>query len=300
MRKFITKLLLIITVVVTLSTSTFAQSTTTTSNIKNISPTVETPTAKTIIKIDGRIIKPEIAPFVTNGQLYVPATIAKNFGATVEANSVGALMIRKDIRFIMNGDPKDPYTAINWQRIANKTQAIKGTKVVFVPLKYVAETLNCDVKFDSATNTYNITNKGLIKVELTKERYQDVKGYVKDMHGNPVANVKLYFIPITADGLIGGDSFNRKFNTKSPIPITTDANGFYEFKNIDTDVMNFATINTNNNQMLPNPWFGENQLEVDPDLLNNVPEGKGFPGLRVNTKRLVIPTIYVVPNDGTH
>jgi hypothetical protein len=305
MKKLIIKLLLTTAILTTLTAPAFAQTTktlaTTSSTLaptKNTAPTPkEVPTAKTIIKIDGKTIKPEVVPFVENGHLYVPISVAKNFGATVESDGTRCRIIRKDIITQFFYAKSEYALQINWQKIPNKPLAIRKPNQTFIPLKFVAETFNCDVKFDSTTNTYNITNKGLIKVELTKERYHDVKGYVYYADGTPAKNMEVFFIPMSADGGINAGAYYRKYKLKEIPSVKTDENGFYVFKNIDTDTFPFTQITVNKDGNGSNgDWYGLTPCEVDPDLLYNIPEVKGYPGIRINAKRIIMPNIYIIPN----
>lgn len=258
-------------------------------------PGSQVPAEQITIKIDGKTFIPEVKPFFENGDFYVPPSIAEEFGVVVEANYGMCTLTRKDVEIRMGYYPGT--TTISPERVPNKPHAIRKPNQTFIPLKFVAETFNCDVKFDEVTNTYNIANKGLIKVDLSTERYNDIKGYVKYMDGTPAKDMEIYFVPQSADGAIGADNYYRKHNLEKIPSVKTDEEGFYIFENIDTELFPFimTTVNKDGNGIY-GEWQGSTWCEVDPDLLNNVPESKGYPGLRLNAKRLIMPTFYIRPN----
>jgi len=259
------------------------------------SPSADVPAEKITIKIDGKTIIPEVKPFFENGYFYVPVSVAENFGASVYADYMECGFRRKDILITM--EYQENATKVNWILVPNKASAIRRPNQTFIPLKFVAETLNCDVKFDIATNTYNITSKGLIKVDLSTERYNDIKGYIKYMDGNPAKNIEVHFVPMLADGRMGFEEYYKKHNDERILPVKTDNDGFYIFEAIDTSEFPFIqiTVNKDTNERY-GEWRGRTPCEIDPDLLNNVPSFEGPVSPRVNAKRLWMPTFYIEPN----
>ncbi|MDF2614084.1 MAG: Copper amine oxidase N-terminal domain [Clostridia bacterium] len=260
--------------------------------------------AKTVSKvaspkviIDGKEIKLEATPFIDKGELYVPASVAKNFDAIVTTNYEKCDIARKDIIIRFWYSKSGSGIQINWQKIYTKPLAIRRPNMTFIPLKFTAQTLNCEVSYNQTTNAYTIINNGLIKVPLTEERYNDIKGYVYFADGTPAKDMTVYFVPSTADGAVAGEYYYRKFNLPEIQPVKTNENGEYVFPKIDTEKYPFfiASVNENANGSLGD-WYGQTPCEVDPELLNNVKEAKGYPSLRLNSKRLIVPTFYIIEN----
>lgn len=148
------------------------------------------------VKIDDKVAKLTQPAFVKNGVVYVPADIVKELGATIESK-VGYVIKRKDIE--LNTSPLSPVFRVNWTRVPVKSIPKQIGKDLFIPDEILTY-MNCDTEYDEATKTLSIINKGLIKVELSQERYVDLTGRVLYPDGTPAKNMKVKFSPTDASG----------------------------------------------------------------------------------------------------
>lgn len=112
------------------------------------------------ITIDGKLLSTKTPPTVVNGRVMVPARpIFEALGCSVSWNSstqtISAVNISNlnSIDLVLN----KPTAAINDKSCSLDTpaQIINGSTMV--PLRFVAEGFNCNVKWDSKTQTASIT-----------------------------------------------------------------------------------------------------------------------------------------------
>ncbi len=243
------------------------------------------------VKVDGKVVKLDEPAFVEKGLVYIPATVVKEIGAEI-TNKQGFGIKRKD--FTINLVTGSKYFNFNGARQIYNNQ-LKRTKSMDFITDEVFRYMNCDTNYDSTTKTLEITNKGPIKVELSKERYVDLTGRVLYMDGTPAKNIKVDFVPVTADGSDGGESYYSRRGLKAIEPVYTDENGFFIFKNLDTETIPFGivTIGIDPSGRTPKgEWRGQSGTEVNPELLNNV-KPSAMPSNRLNLKRGDLGTIYL-------
>ena len=249
------------------------------------------------VKLDGKEVKLEQPAFVQNEKVYVPATIVKEIGATPSTPSGTLRLTRKDIVVSIRVVNKN--ILVNWTNLPYHTP-LKRIKGIDFISEEVLRYMNCDTSYDVATKTLEITNKGPIKAELSKERYVDLTGRVLYPDGTPAKNVQVDFSPTDASGADWGYSYYGRRSLKPIEPVYTDENGYFVFKNFDTETFPFGGVSVGIDPSGYTPvgeWRGGTGIEVDPELLYNTKRaGILMPGL--NLKRGDLGTIYLFPFEG--
>lgn len=249
------------------------------------------------VKLDGKEVKLEQPAFVQNEKVYVPATIVKEIGATPSTPSGTLRLTRKDIVVSISVGNKN--ILVNWTNVPYNTP-LKRIKGIDFISEEVLRYMNCDTSYDVATKTLEITNKGPIKAELSKERYVDLTGRVLYPDGTPAKNVQVDFSPTDASGADWGYSYYGRRSLKPIEPVYTDENGYFVFKNFDTETFPFGGVSVGIDPSGYTPvgeWRGGTGIEVDPELLYNTKRaGILMPGL--NLKRGDLGTIYLFPFEG--
>lgn len=244
------------------------------------------------VKLDGKEVKLEQPAFVQNEKVYVPATIVKEIGATPSTPAGTLRLTRKDI--VVSIDVGNKNTKVNWSDVPYNAPLKNINRIDFISHE-VFRYMNCDTSYDVTTKTLEITNKGPIKVELSKERYVDLTGRVLYMDGTPAKNVKVDFEPVSVNGGDFSTSYYGRRGMTPVEPVFTDENGYFVFKKFDTETIPFGgvTIGIDSSGYTPKgEWRGQSGTEVNPELLNNV-KPSAMPSNRLNLKRGDLGTIYL-------
>ena len=242
------------------------------------------------VKVDGKVVKLEQPAFVENEAVYMPASVTEYLGATL-STSGSFTIIRKDVKLNIRSN-LDFY--VNGARTSVKNPPKRIDMDFFVSDEMLTY-MNCDTKYDATTKTLEITNKGFIKVELSKERYVDLTGRVLYSDGTPAKNVKVDFEPASADGGDFGDNYYGRRGLKAIESVYTDENGFFTFKNFDTETIPFGLVRIGSDpsgRTSKGEWYGQTGTEVNPELLNNVKPAP-TPINRLNLKRGDVGIIYL-------
>ncbi|WP_099189428.1 stalk domain-containing protein [Tepidibacter mesophilus] len=119
---------------------------------------------KTIsIKIDGKIISTDQYPYIENARTFVPIRfIAENLGANVSWNSVSQEAILeyedKNIKLPLYSSTAN----INGSFVNLDAPINIYNSRTFVPVRFIAETFDCSVNWDSSNYVVDIKTKGYI------------------------------------------------------------------------------------------------------------------------------------------
>ena len=124
---------------------------------------------------------------------------------------------------------------------------------------------------------------------------RDRTGRVLYSDGTPAKNVKVDFEPASADGGDFGDNYYGRRGLKAIESVYTDENGFFTFKNFDTETIPFGLVRIGSDpsgRTSKGEWYGQTGTEVNPELLNNVKPAP-TPINRLNLKRGDVGIIYL-------
>ena len=105
-------------------------------------------------------IKLDVAPFIKNNRTFVPVRfVADALGASVEWDAeTGTATLRSEENIIkLTTNTKDMY--VNDKKIKMDTAPYIVNNRMLIPIRYIAENLNCDVKWDGKTSTALIIAK---------------------------------------------------------------------------------------------------------------------------------------------
>ena len=105
-------------------------------------------------------IKLDVAPFIKNNRTFVPVRfVADALGASVEWDAeTGTATLRSEENIIkLTTNTKDMY--VNDKIVKMDTAPYIVNNRMLIPIRYIAENLNCDVKWDGKTSTALIIAK---------------------------------------------------------------------------------------------------------------------------------------------
>lgn len=217
-------------------------------------------------------------PEMIDGKVYASdAQLEEWFGVTI--NKAGSIK-REDVIIWMTTNEKVTYPQITRRYVPCGDLMIRKDNMNYYPLEFVATHLNGEISYDAKTKKLVIVSKGIEKMELIDEQYNDVKGYVKWADGSPAKNVMVRYYK--QDG-------QTVPNTNSYITTQTDENGYYEFKQVDTQLMPYISIGVKD--VIYNGKKYEASIGTEVDLSTEGGMVKGF--LRVNSKRKEFPVMYL-------
>jgi len=120
--------------------------------------------------VNGKEIYMDVKPFVVNGRTLVPIRfVAENLNATVDYDAptkcVTITKADKEIKIFV-GQKKTIVNGVVGQ--LDEPPVTKNGRT-FVPLRFVAENLDCIVDWNSSTRTVTITSKGNVNPEPKEE-----------------------------------------------------------------------------------------------------------------------------------
>lgn len=114
------------------------------------------------LSINNKVVKPVQSPVLQDGTTLVPLRIiSENLGATVEWNaSTKTVTVNKeDKTIVLTLGSKTAKVNNEVVTLAVAPQIISNTTML--PIRFVSEQLNCDVLWDSKTQTVYVTEKGV-------------------------------------------------------------------------------------------------------------------------------------------
>lgn len=220
-------------------------------------------------------------PEIINGKVYASdAQIKEWFGVTITKS--GSIK-REDVIIWMSASGRVDYPQITRRYVPCDDMMIKKDNVNYYPLEFVATHLNGGVSYDNQTKRLTIVSKGIKEMDLIEGLYNDVKGYVKWADGSPAKNVVVRYYKQDGQTIPNPDSY---------FTVQTDENGYYEFKQVDTQFMPYISIGVK--EVVYNGKKYEASIGTEVDLSTEGGMIKGF--LRVNSKRTEFPVMYLYEN----
>ncbi|MFB7155700.1 copper amine oxidase N-terminal domain-containing protein [Lysinibacillus sp. NPDC056232] len=151
------------------------------------------------IKVDGVIVATDVNPETKNNRTMVPLrVISENLGATVNWSDSQVTLTKSDIRVILKLNSNT--VVKNGQKVSLDVKPYLKNGRIFVPLRFLAETFDCNVDYKDLT--VNVITKPLVingvEVKAMLHEYhmtmggvvEQIKGnaYVKEMHNIFVKN----------------------------------------------------------------------------------------------------------------
>lgn len=217
-------------------------------------------------------------PQIINGKVYASSSQLKEwFGVTI---SQSGSIKREDVIIWMTANERLDYPQITRRYVPSQDRIVRKDNVDYYPLEFVATHLNGEISYDTEAKKLIIVSKGIKKVELMDGQYNDVDGYVKWADGSPAKNVTVTYYK--QDGQTVPNS-NSYFTTQ------TDENGYYEFKQVDTQLMPYISVGVKD--VVYNGKEYEASIGTEVDLSTEGGMVKGF--LRVYSKRKEFPVMYL-------
>ena len=135
-------------------------------------------------------------------------------------------------RISMNG--------MQFEFLSKNNPIIIKDKVKYYNAEFYAKYFNSTISYDSNTKTLTVNNLGLVEpVAINPERNNIIQGYVYDLEGNPVENVRVTVIAVKAENN-EGKSREQIFEIR-PI-VYTDKEGHFEFEAIDTEKYPYVQV----------------------------------------------------------
>lgn len=138
------------------------------------------------IQIDGVAIASDVLPEIKNNRTMVPLrVISENLGANVEWTKSEVILARSDVKvkLTLNSSAADK----NGKKLQLDVKPYVKNNRVFVPLRFIAETFGCSVKYGNTTVT--VETKPLfidgVQVKALQEEYHmTMGGVVQQINGN--------------------------------------------------------------------------------------------------------------------
>lgn len=162
------------------------------------------------------------------------------------------IIIREDKIIYMNPSTSTNKTYPRVNGAYSGDHTIKYTthngKLIY-PIRFLVNQFGAELKYDAKTGSITITDKGLLQIQRTNEKFNTVRGRVIDQEGKPAVGVKV--LMYGSGGISGPSKFESVTNPISspnhPMPVAiTDENGYYEFHNVDTELEPFVTVSIQN------------------------------------------------------
>lgn len=138
------------------------------------------------MKVDGVAIKSDAKLEVKNKQTMVPLrVISENLGAAVNWSNSKVILSKGDMKITLN------LNSLTAEKKGQKVQlAVKPymkNKRIFVPLRFIAETFGCEVKYSNSTvniDTEPLVIDGVEVEALQHEYHMTMGGVVQQVNGN--------------------------------------------------------------------------------------------------------------------
>lgn len=245
-------------------------------------------------------------PTIINGITYADATFIKK-AFDLKFVDKGTIIREDKLIWLSINTPQSINPRINWRFDGDSTRIAKTVNgKILYPIRYLAEELNSEVAYDSSTNTLTVTNYGVEEIPLTTEKFNTLKGQIIGLDGKPIPNFRVHLFPnnsityVPALDSIEADGF---CDDGHHVPISyTDENGYYEFKNVDTELLPMVSISIQNEAISGVNVSGSIGFEVNSSYISEMKELEenflqkiGIKG--VYSKRTQLPTIYLYPQD---
>lgn len=154
------------------------------------------------IEYNGKIIKSDVAPFIKNDRTMVPIRfISETLGYQVDWNNDKRLVSvkGKDTSIELKIDSKN--SKVNGKEVTLDAPALIKDSRTFVPLRFVAENLRAEVKWDNDNFKVIIkdSSSSLFNLSSEEESYvKEIKGLQADL-SKSIANLKSSFFENAAN-----------------------------------------------------------------------------------------------------
>lgn len=155
------------------------------------------------IEYNGKIIKSDVQPFIQNERTMVPIRfISETLGYKVDWNNEERLIsiTGKDTSLGLKIDSKK--SKVNGKEVELDAPSIIKNERTFVPLRFVAENLKAEVKWDNDNFKVIIndsSNSSILNLSSDEELYvKEVKSLQKDLNKS-IANLKSSFFENAAN-----------------------------------------------------------------------------------------------------
>lgn len=139
-----------------------------------------------VIKIDGVAIGSDVQPEVKNNRTMVPLrVISENLGAKVSWSNSEATITKDGLKVTLKLNSKT--AVVNGAKVAlDAAPYVKNNRVV-VPLRFIAETFDCEVGYSNSTVTVStapLVIDGVQVKALQQEYHMTMGGVVQQISGN--------------------------------------------------------------------------------------------------------------------
>ncbi|MBD3921296.1 copper amine oxidase N-terminal domain-containing protein [Paenibacillus sp. PR3] len=139
-----------------------------------------------VIKIDGVAIGSDVRPEVKNNRTMVPLrVISENLGAKVNWSNSEATITKDGLKVILKLNTKT--AVVNGKTVTlDAAPYVKNSRVV-VPLRFIAETFDCEVSYSNSTVTVStapLVIDGVQVKALQQEYHMTMGGVVQQISGN--------------------------------------------------------------------------------------------------------------------
>jgi len=183
------------------------------------------------IKVDGITIISDAKPETKNNRTMVPLrVISENLGASVEWSKSGVVLAKDDIKVTLtvNSDTAER----NGEKIRLDAKPYMKNNRIFVPLRFIAETFDCDVNYSDRTvsvDTKPLIVNGTQVVALQHEYHMTMGGVVQQVHRN-VYNRAIYdiFMKNKGEKVDAPAMFSWRFHVDNP-PGSYNKDAQYDF-----------------------------------------------------------------------
>lgn len=198
---------------------------------------VEAATPRTIItiEVDGKAIKSDVPPFISNGRVYVPVrVIGESLGAKVIGQK-SEVSVEKDDRFIKM-KLNSHYISINDQvyKIDSPVKYVKGRS--FLPFRVMSDSLGFSIDWDNTDKKVVITTTTPpAKTTIEEVKYTDFDKMLKD---NILAYVK-------GDGFIASKALTKQYESSK------EKNKEEFIKQASIDILNCINYERQLNHLAP-------------------------------------------------
>lgn len=196
--------------------------------------------------VNDKVISMDEKPFIENstGRTFVPIRfVAEALNATVDYESTTKkITITKGSKVIQIFVGKKD-TIVNGKKGTSDTAPVIKNGRTFVPLRFVAENLDCTVDWDSKTRTITITEKGFVSEKnMTKEELI-AKYTALSEKSRLISEDNFKFVPLTdycsPDKVLMPDSVKKiAYLNVTDLPIRRYADAVSDIYNIELDTYN--------------------------------------------------------------
>ncbi|MFS1513005.1 copper amine oxidase N-terminal domain-containing protein [Chengkuizengella sp. SCS-71B] len=190
------------------------------------------------IKVDGVVIASDVKPEIMNNRTMVPVrVISENLGANVHWANSEVTLTKNNVKVILNLNSTT--AEVNGKKILLDIEPYIKNNRMFVPLRFIAETFECDVNYSNFTVTIN-TNPLHIDGEQVKamqhEYHMTMGGVVQQVNGNAY-NEAIYNIFMENKGDKVGAPEHYSWSPNIDILGSYYKVGQYEFLDQEDDIL---------------------------------------------------------------